>query len=114
MFPSYCCHRTRHVFRGRRRKLSLVGCCFVLNSRATTSKMSSVGFLPSNQLHVASPDEWSRTIIVILGPPLFNCTISPSLNAGIGLLLCAYAQAHRPNYTQLRTKRVRKELHEFL
>src|SRR5215831_7896340 len=71
------------------------------NSRATTSKMSSCGFLPSNQLHVASPDDLSRTIMVVFRPPLLSWTMSPALNSGIGLPLCGYGEVYCSHYTPL-------------
>src|SRR5215831_699935 len=73
----------------------------ITNSIAVISKMSSCSFLPSYQLHVASPDDWSRTIMVIFRPPFFSWTMSPSLNSGIGLPLCVDCEVYCPHYTRL-------------
>src|SRR5438105_3157919 len=53
--------------------------------------MTSFRSLPSNQTHVASPEEWSTVIMVIFGPALLNSTISPGLKSSILILLIRYS-----------------------
>ena len=90
-----------------RRYLCMSGFCFLTNASAIRSKISWCVFFPSPHTQVASPAACSRAAIVIVGPvPLFHCTTSPSLNSGMGLLLCVCDEVDCPNSTQSHPQRV--------
>jgi len=62
------------------RRPGLRWCSFL---SVATSKVASFRSLPSNQTHVASPEELSTVVMVIFGPTLFNSTISPGWKSSI-------------------------------